>query len=239
MSSRNASTRGFALLGAITAVLSSACEGGAGSTINPVEKTDASVLLTAGPASTLHSRISATGPVVADGTSVSTVSILLQDLNQNPVTGVTPTLSVSGTGNSVSACSATDATGQSTCTFSSSTAESKSVGLQSPIVLSAITVVFSAPPRNPSAPRSMYVYDGDDVVMDATKQSAMLSFAKSKSLREIFLSADQYFIYPSRLPRPLFQPKPSNRSHSSTTWSRTPSTPGSPTCRAPQTRTSA
>lgn len=115
------------------------------SIVTPVAKVDGSVTFVAGPAVAANSSISGSGPVVADGTSTSTVTITLMDANNNPVSGDTPTFSATNTGNSnnYGTCSATDASGVSTCTLASANAETKTLSIATPVVKAGGTVVFT------------------------------------------------------------------------------------------------
>ena len=81
---------------------------------------------------------------VADGVTSSTVTITLLDSGGNPLSNITPSFSVSGSGNSLGTCSATNLSGISTCSFTSTTAEIKTLGITAPIVEFGGTVTFSA-----------------------------------------------------------------------------------------------
>lgn len=113
---------------------------------------------TAGSPSTTYSSVSATGPVAANGSSTSTITVILKDAYNNPCNSQTPSLSITNSylNNQLSTCSATDTNGVSTCTLSSYTPETKSISLNSPISISnASSVVFSVPvytgENNPTA----------------------------------------------------------------------------------------
>ncbi|MES2528635.1 MAG: Ig-like domain-containing protein [Bdellovibrionota bacterium] len=112
----------------------------------PVVKTGGTVTFTAGSAVAANSSISGTGPVIANGSATSTVTILLKDAANNPVAGITPTFSATdtGAGNTYQACSATDATGTSTCTMRSTKAEVKTLSIATPVVKAGTTVTFTA-----------------------------------------------------------------------------------------------
>ena len=81
------------------------------------------------PVSPISSSVSVnpSGNLVADGTASSTITITLMDPNFNPVPGQTVTLSVSGTGNTVSTPPLSDANGQTTATLTSTNAGTKTV----------------------------------------------------------------------------------------------------------------
>ncbi len=114
--------------------------------VTPVSKTDGTVTFTPGAPVAVNSSISGTGPVVADGSSTSTISITLKDLSNNAVSGVVPTFNATDTDalNSYGICSSSDADGISTCTLASARAETKTLSLVSPITLTGSTVVFGA-----------------------------------------------------------------------------------------------
>src|SRR6185369_1824115 len=82
----------------------------------------------------------------ADGLAVSTVTITLKDANNNAAPGVTPTFTATDTGstNVYGACSATDASGVSTCTLKSTKAEVKTLSIATPVGKSGGTVTFTA-----------------------------------------------------------------------------------------------
>ena len=82
------------------------------------------------------STIAATSPVLADGTASSTVTVTLKDQFANVIEGTTPVLSATDTGttNVYGACSASDASGVSTCTLKSTVEEHKTLTLSSPAI---------------------------------------------------------------------------------------------------------
>lgn len=84
------------------------------------------------------------GDTPADGTSALTVTITLLDAVGQPVASVTPQISVSGSNNTISSCSVSDAAGISTCTVTSVRAETKSVALSFPFVKAGFDVDFTA-----------------------------------------------------------------------------------------------
>ncbi len=107
----------------------------------PITKVGQSVTFIPGPPSVISS-IGATSLIVADGVSFSDVSIVLKDAFANPIENVTPTFSVGGTGNTLEACLPTNFLGFSSCKFRSSKAESKSIGLETPILKAGSGVIF-------------------------------------------------------------------------------------------------
>jgi adhesin/invasin len=128
----------------------------------PLTLTGGDVLFQAGAPDPLHSTITATGPVVADGVATSTVTITLKDINNNPVPGVTPTYNATDTSGSniYNGCTATDAIGVSTCTMTSTVAEVKTLSIQTPIVKADGDVTFVA-----GAPNVLYSFiSGTDPV---------------------------------------------------------------------------
>lgn len=92
------------------------------------------------------SELTATGPVVADGHAVSTVSVVIRDQNGAAMPGVQPVISASGSGNVVHACALTDVNGASTCAVASTVAETKTINLSSPVALAGPTVEYVAGP---------------------------------------------------------------------------------------------
>jgi hypothetical protein len=95
------------------------------------------------PATTFSS-IAATGSTVVG--SSSTVTITIRDPLNNPIVGIVPIFSASGTGNTVGACSASNASGISTCTLSSTVAGVKNLAITSPAALTSetTTATFTA-----------------------------------------------------------------------------------------------
>ena len=138
-------------LGQATFTVSSTSVGTATFTATDVTDTvtlsqTAQVIFSNSGASSLYSSITASGPVVADGTTSSTVSITLKDLNSNPISNLIPAFAATDTGttNQYGLCTATDSNGHSTCLLKSTHAETKTVSLTSPVMLSGGTVVFQA-----------------------------------------------------------------------------------------------
>lgn len=93
---------------------------------------------------TSTSQISASGPVVADGTTSLSVQIILRDQQGSAMAGLQPVLSSSGSGNQISVCSVTNEAGESTCSMRSTKAETKELNLSSPVTLSPVSVEFIA-----------------------------------------------------------------------------------------------
>jgi hypothetical protein len=85
-------------------------------------------------ASAATSIITSTSPVLADGVATSTVTVTLKDAFSNVISGTTPTLSASGTGNTVNSCSATNGSGVSTCSMTSTIEGLKALSLSSPAI---------------------------------------------------------------------------------------------------------
>jgi hypothetical protein len=96
--------------------------------------TSSSFTVSPGAASASQSSLSATGPIEADGSSTSTVTVTLKDAYGNAISGVTPVLSVSGSGNTSSCPSATNASGVTSCTLSSNVEGVKTLSLSSPAI---------------------------------------------------------------------------------------------------------
>jgi hypothetical protein len=89
-----------------------------------------------------HSTIAGTSGIIADGEGASEITIILKDNFQNPVSGVTPTFSVTGSNNILGACSQTNGEGVSTCSFTSTKAESKEIALITPVARAGNSVNF-------------------------------------------------------------------------------------------------
>lgn len=113
---------------------------------SPVTKADGTVVFTAGAPVAANSTITGTGPVIADGTATSTVTITLRDANNNGVSGIVPTFTATNTGttNVYGTCSSTTSAGVSTCTLRSTRAETKTLSIATPIARVGGTVVFTA-----------------------------------------------------------------------------------------------
>lgn len=121
----------------------------------------------AGGLSASNSTISGTGPVVADGTAYSTITIHLKDGAGNPVSGLIPSFSATDSGitNVYGACSAGDVAGMSICRLRSRKAEDKTLNLVSPVSKlggsvrfvadQATKLVFSQSPSNQVAGSSL------------------------------------------------------------------------------------
>jgi hypothetical protein len=81
-----------------------------------------------GTPSPANSEVSAAPATITAGSGQSTVTVAIRDGNNNPVSGATVTLSVSGTGNTITpATASTTASGLTTFTFSSTVAEVKTI----------------------------------------------------------------------------------------------------------------
>ena len=110
-----------------------------------INGTQTGIVVAAGSALASASTITGTGPVNADGSSTSTITITLNDAYGNGVSGVTPTFSATNTNttNSYGTCSSSSASGVSTCTLSSSYAETKTLSIATPVSKSGGTVTFN------------------------------------------------------------------------------------------------
>ena len=83
---------------------------------------------TAGTVSASNSTVTASPGSIAAGSGTSTVTVTVRDASNNPVGGVSVSLTSSGTGNTITPASAsTGSNGVATFTFSSSVAESKTI----------------------------------------------------------------------------------------------------------------
>jgi adhesin/invasin len=111
---------------------------------SPVTKSDGSVTFTAGSAVAANSHITGSGPIPADGSTASTITITLNDAFNNPVSSITPNFSATGSNNGPGICSATDATGVSSCSLTSTTSETKTLSITYPFTKADGTVQFIA-----------------------------------------------------------------------------------------------
>jgi len=111
----------------------------------PIVKAGDSVTFVAGGASALYSTISATTPATINVAQASTVTVTLKDANNNPIQGQVPTFTLSGTGNTLTSCGTSDATGVSTCYAASSVAETKTLTLtHNSLSVAGNNIVFQA-----------------------------------------------------------------------------------------------
>ncbi len=120
--------------------------------VTPVAKAGGSVVFIAGAATSGNSTISGTGPVLANGTATSAITITLRDAYNNLVSSVTPTFSATDTsgGNAYGACSASDSSGISSCTMTSSHSETKTLSIATPVVKAGGSVDFWSFPATPT-----------------------------------------------------------------------------------------
>jgi hypothetical protein len=102
-----------------------------------------SVTFIATTCSPVNSTIVATSPVIANGVATSTVTLTILDDYSNPVASITPGISATGSGNTYGNCSASDANGVSTCTMSSTVAETKTISISSPFTKAGGSIVFN------------------------------------------------------------------------------------------------
>ncbi|NDG84392.1 MAG: hypothetical protein EBX52_05050, partial [Proteobacteria bacterium] len=109
-----------------------------------------SATATARAPSAQKSSISGSGPVAADGAQASLITIFLRDEFGNPVSGAKPAFTATDSGNSnlYGGCSASDATGISLCSLSSTTAEIKTPRLTWPVNLTGPGISFIKPSSN-------------------------------------------------------------------------------------------
>ncbi len=117
----------------------------------------ATVTFVPGPASATYSTFQASpASVLANGVATTTLTVTARDASGNPIADKPVSLSVSGTGNTLTPGSGTtNASGVFTATFTSTRAEAKTVSASvSPLTLVA-NVAFTAGP--PSASRSLLV----------------------------------------------------------------------------------
>jgi hypothetical protein len=88
--------------------------------------------------------ITVTSPGIADGVTPVTITITVKN-NGVPVAGYTPQFAVTGSGNTASLCTVTDALGVSTCLLRSNVAELKTVQLVMPAIAKSANVTFNVP----------------------------------------------------------------------------------------------
>jgi hypothetical protein len=93
-----------------------------------------------------NSSITGTGPVLANNSETSTITITLKDANNNPAVGVVPTFAATNTDakNTYGSCSLTNNDGQSTCSLISGRAEVKTLKILTPVAKMGGTVEFLA-----------------------------------------------------------------------------------------------
>ncbi len=97
----------------------------------------------AGIAVVAKSSASAVSGIVADNVATSTITLTLKDINDNPVIGVVPVLTVSGDDNTLVPPAMTDALGQTTATVRTKKAELKTVSVAAPAGLNATTTFIA------------------------------------------------------------------------------------------------
>jgi hypothetical protein len=133
---------------------------------SPISKTDQTVVFVAGSPSQLTSTIVATGRPVANGVDKGFVTITLKDTFANPIGGIIPTFSVSGSNNSLSLCSMTNSQGLSTCEVTSTKAENKTFGLISPVIVNGNSLDFNTTGINLQVPIDLIIAGLTSVTTD-------------------------------------------------------------------------
>ncbi len=116
--------------------------------------------------------ISGTSNILADGVATSSISINVKKEGL-PLAGEVPTFSVTGSANTISACSASDANGDSTCTLKSTRAEIKSIKVLKPTVSLQSPVTFLA--GSPSASTTTIVASGPTVANGTAAASIQIT----------------------------------------------------------------
>lgn len=108
------------------------------------------IIVTTGPASSLTSTITGTGPIAANGLHTSIVAITLKDEFGNPIIDTIPTFGAFNgadqNDNTYGPCEITDSNGISHCELTSLTAELKTLKIMTPTSTSGEQVLFIAPP---------------------------------------------------------------------------------------------
>jgi len=147
--------------------------------------TSSSFNITAGSVSAANSTATAspTTGVLSDGTQTSTITVTALDAYNNPISGASVSLSVSGSGNTVSTPANTVANGQTTATIKSTVAETKTVtvtiaGTQ---INAQPTVAFGVAPSLSTQPAAQTVCSGTTATFTpAYSGTAPLSYAWRK-----------------------------------------------------------
>jgi len=110
----------------------------------PISLSGGTVVFNSGAASSSTSTITGTSSIIANGSNTSSVTITILDAFSNPIDSVTPTFSATDTGttNVYNACSATNSSGVSTCTMTSTKAEAKTLSISSPVSKAGSSITF-------------------------------------------------------------------------------------------------
>lgn len=109
----------------------------------PIQKSGDQVTFIAGAVSAVESTIQGTSNIDADGVEESDITITLRDAFENPISGITPTYTSSGGRNTYNACSASNASGVSTCTMTSTRGENKILQILTPVNVVGSTIAFN------------------------------------------------------------------------------------------------
>ncbi|MGZ3971005.1 MAG: phage head spike fiber domain-containing protein [Mucilaginibacter sp.] len=134
--------------GQITATLKSTVpENKTVSFIAPTQLTTLNTIIGFGASVTpdaTKSTITGTSNVVADGVATATITINLKSSSDQPAAGIVPTFSATDTNgvNTYGACSISDSSGNSTCTLSSTKAETKILSIVSPVSKTGASIIF-------------------------------------------------------------------------------------------------
>ncbi|MGZ3791890.1 MAG: beta strand repeat-containing protein, partial [Bdellovibrio sp.] len=90
------------------------------------------------------STITGTSNVVADGVATATITINLKSSSDQPAAGIVPTFAATDTNgvNTYGACSSSDSSGNSTCSLSSTKAETKILSIVSPVSKAGASITF-------------------------------------------------------------------------------------------------
>jgi Invasin, domain 3/Bacterial Ig-like domain (group 1)/Calcineurin-like phosphoesterase len=134
------------------------------------------IQVNAGPADAAHSTVAADPTAITEGTGSSTITVTVRDQYGNPLTGSNVSLMVSGTGNTVTAPSATDAGGVTTATLSSTVSELKTISATAdgtPITQTATVTVN--PPGTASTITHTLLTTGHDVTNQRVYTTAPIS----------------------------------------------------------------
>lgn len=147
----------------------------------PVTKLGGNVTFNAGPVSATTSTIAGTSPNLADGVDFADITVTLLDAFNNPIVATVPTFSATGTLNTPTACTSSNASGVSTCTLRSTKAEGKTIALVTPVAKAGSTLDFNPNGIDIQVPIDM-------ISLGLLSTTAVLTFERSRTS----LNTDDY-----------------------------------------------
>ena len=130
-----------------------------------------------------NSTITGTTNIPANGVASSTISIVLKNNLDQPIVGIVPTFTASGSNNIYSPCTASNNTGLSTCTLKSTTAETKSLTLSIASPATTITggdVTFVSP--EPSSANSTITGTGPVLANGVSTSTIIITLKDEQNL---------------------------------------------------------